>query len=98
MNYYENSISIPSLHVRGETDAIIFPEMSIELEESFEENSRQTIVHPGGHYFAATVQQKQDYINFFQDRLQEFLELKEVQSASEENTLVVESNSNHDSE
>lgn len=78
MNYYEDIIKIPSLHIRGETDDIITPDMTIELENCFDELTSHRIVHPGGHYFASTVQQKQDYINFFQNRLQEYLEAKEV--------------------
>lgn len=79
-NYYEQKISIPSLHIFGETDEIIPKSMSIELAESFEEPN--LLPHPGGHYFPATTQQKQIYIDFFQDQLQDYLEAKEILEAN----------------
>lgn len=84
-NFYETKITIPSLHIFGATDEIIPKEMSIELAECFEEPNLLT--HPGGHYFPATTQQKQIYIDFFQDQLQDYLEAKEIVEANIENTV-----------
>lgn len=76
MNYYCNEITVPSLHIYGETDEIIPKEMSMELMECFEEPS--VLKHPGGHYFPATAAQKEAYIDFFMDQLQDYLEAKEL--------------------
>lgn len=84
-NYYYCPITIPSLHIYGETDEIITKEMSLELAEHFDEPS--FITHPGGHYFPATTQQKQLYIDFFMDQLQDYLEEKELAAAEEEETM-----------
>lgn len=76
-NYYEDLISIPSLHIMGETDEIIPIQMSKSLANCFDE---PTIVeHLGGHYFAATAQQRPHYIDFFKKRLIEYLEHKELE-------------------
>uniref|UniRef100_A0A1A9V5H8 FSH1 domain-containing protein n=1 Tax=Glossina austeni TaxID=7395 RepID=A0A1A9V5H8_GLOAU len=77
---YEESIVIPTLHVYGLSDEIIPKEMSKELTNNFK--NVEILEHNGGHYFAATAQQKQTYINFFQDRLQEYLENMELQQTS----------------
>lgn len=84
-NYYEETILWPSLHIFGDADEIIPPEMSESLTHVFEE---PTIVrHPGGHYFAAKSKQKQLYVEFFRDRLQEHLEKIEFEKADEIATL-----------
>lgn len=76
-NYYEDLITIPSLHVMGETDEIIPYQMSKSLAMCFDE---PTIVeHLGGHYFAATTLQRPHYIEFVKKRLVEFLEQKELE-------------------
>lgn len=76
-NYYEEIVSIPSLHIMGETDEIIPIQMSKSLAMCFEE---PTIVeHLGGHYFAATAQQRPYYVDFFKNRLIEYLEKKELE-------------------
>ncbi|XP_053946360.1 esterase CG5412 [Anastrepha ludens] len=77
---YEESITIPTLHIYGLTDDIIPKEMSKNLAAYFKQ--AEVLEHPGGHYFPATAQQKQTYINFFQDRLQEYLENLELQQAT----------------
>ncbi|XP_065371801.1 esterase CG5412 [Calliphora vicina] len=77
---YEESIIIPTLHVYGLSDEIIPKEMSQELANHFK--NVEVLEHNGGHYFPATSQQKQTYINFFQDRLQEYLENLELQQTS----------------
>lgn len=73
---YENKISIPSLHVYGLNDEIIPKTYSENLRDAFE--APQFITHEGGHYFPATVNEKQTYINFFQDQLQAYLEDREM--------------------
>lgn len=76
-NYYEDLITIPSLHIMGESDDIIPNEMSKSLAMCFDE---PTIVeHLGGHYFAATALQRHDYIEFIRKRLVEYLEQKELE-------------------
>ncbi|XP_068155238.1 esterase CG5412 [Drosophila tropicalis] len=80
MSAYEERISIPALHVYGLTDEIIPKEMSQALVNHFK--NVDILEHDGGHYFPAKAQQKQTYINFFQDRLQEFLEQQELQQSS----------------
>jgi hypothetical protein len=79
--YYAEKITMPTLHVMGETDNVIpkgrkkeysgpilrlnlcvILEMSIELSECFENVTCST--HPGGHYVAASGQQKAVYLDF----------------------------------
>jgi len=77
-NCYETKISIPSLHISGESDEIIPNEISVRLEQAFE---NPTIVHhAGGHYLPASANEKQSYVNFFQDQLQRHLEEKELKN------------------
>lgn len=77
---YEESIVIPSLHIYGTSDDIIPQEMSKTLAAQFK--NVETLEHSGGHYFPATSHQKQTYVNYFQDRLQEYLENLELQNSS----------------
>lgn len=77
MNYYEDLISIPSMHIAGTTDNIIHSEMSMALSVCFEDPT--IVLHPGGHYFAATAVEKDSYTEFFRKRLIEHLERKEFQ-------------------
>lgn len=79
LNYYEESIIIPSLHIYGETDTIIPQIMSDSLASVFEEPT--VVTHPGGHYFAATSHQRQIYIDFLRNRLVDYLEQKELERA-----------------
>lgn len=85
---YEESVIIPTLHIYGLSDEIIPKEMSQDLANHFK--NVEVLEHNGGHYFPATAQQKQTYINFFQDRLQEYLENLELQQTS--NAQFVEEN------
>ncbi|ALC47195.1 CG5412 [Drosophila busckii] len=80
MSAYEERITIPTLHVYGLTDEIIPKDMSESLAANFK--NVEVLEHNGGHYFPATAAQKQAYINFFQDRLQEYLEHLELQQSS----------------
>ena len=83
---YEDAINIPSLHIYGLTDAIIPKEMSIALSTHF--SCAEILEHSGGHYFPATSQQKQIYIDYFRDRLVDHLENKELNTAT--NALFIE--------
>ena len=68
--YYEKKITIPSLHVIGDTDQVIPKDMSEELLEIF---TNTTVVrHPGGHFIPTTSQQKKAYLEF----LKPFLEAR----------------------
>lgn len=79
MSAYEERIQIPTLHIYGLTDEIIPKEMSEALAANFK--NVEVLEHNGGHYFPATAQQKQTYVNFFEDRLQEYLEHMELQQS-----------------
>lgn len=84
LNYYNDNISIPSLHIFGDTDEIIRNDMSQELASIFVEP--QILTHAGGHYFPATTQQKKFYKEYFQDLLQAHLEAMELELANDTNT------------
>lgn len=86
LNYYEETIMIPSLHIFGETDAIIPSDMSEALAATFEEP--RIVTHPGGHYFAAQSNLKQIYVEFFRDRLVEYLENKELEKVDHAATIL----------
>uniref|UniRef100_A0A182NGD8 Serine hydrolase domain-containing protein n=1 Tax=Anopheles dirus TaxID=7168 RepID=A0A182NGD8_9DIPT len=88
LNYYENKIQIPSLHIYGETDEIITKDMSESLAEAFLDP--EVLTHSGGHYFPAQASLKETYVEFFRDQLQQHLEAKELQNATEENTFHLE--------
>lgn len=75
-NHYETKISIPSLHAYGLNDEIISHELSMKLESYFE--YPKVITHPGGHYFPATANEKQIYVDFYQDQIIKYLEEKEL--------------------
>lgn len=52
--------------------------MSMLLEEGFDYPKR--VHHLGGHYFPASVNEKEFYVSFFQDQLQKHLEDKELKN------------------
>ncbi|XP_037045164.1 esterase AGAP003155 isoform X2 [Bradysia coprophila] len=87
LNYYDDTITIPSLHIFGETDNVIPNEMSEELADIFDDP--QILRHSGGHYFPSTTQQKEFYRNYFQDMLQEYLEAKEIENANALNSVTI---------
>lgn len=95
-NYYDSPTDIPSLHIFGETDEIIPREMSELLASTF--RVKKILTHPGGHYFPATTKQKQVYIDYFQDQLQEYLEAKEIENANPNNLIPLEMGDDDDSE
>ncbi|XP_003708427.1 esterase AGAP003155 isoform X2 [Megachile rotundata] len=57
--YYDGKISIPSLHIYGETDQVIPAESAKEINEMF--INKVTLTHIGGHY----VPSKKDYYKEF---------------------------------
>lgn len=61
--------------------------MSELLASRFE--TKEILIHPGGHYFPATKLQKDIYVNFIQDRLQDYLEALEIFNASEQNSIIL---------
>lgn len=90
LNYYENKVQIPSLHIFGETDEIIPKEMSQALLSTFIDP--QVLTHPGGHFLPAQAVQKPAYVEFFRDRLQYHLEAKEIENATAENSIMLDEN------
>ena len=76
-NLYEIKIPIPSLHVYGLNDEIICHELSLKLLDSFE--NPQVKTHEGGHYVPSSSKEKQCYVDFFRNHLENYLEYKEMQ-------------------
>jgi len=60
-----HKISIPSLHVYGDTDGVIPKPMSIDFLEVFEDP--QSLNHPGGHFVPAAGPQKAVFNKFLDD-------------------------------
>lgn len=78
--YYSDSIlSIPSMHIYGSSDEIIPQKMSEKLSNYFVRDRRIDILHSGGHFFPASSQQKQHYIDFLRDMLIIKLENRELE-------------------
>lgn len=61
-SYYQEPITVPSLHVLGETDHVIPAELSRELASVFKEPV--ILTHPGGHFMPASLPQKKAYLEF----------------------------------
>ncbi|XP_053605274.1 esterase AGAP003155 [Plodia interpunctella] len=70
--FYDEEISLPSLHVYGESDSIIPKEMSESLINLF----LKPVVaeHSGGHYVACSGSIKDAYLDFLHDRYQDIYE------------------------
>ena len=47
---YDKTIQIPSLHVRGELDAVVAESRMMALYDSWPDNKRTLLVHPGAHF------------------------------------------------
>ncbi|CAI4052167.1 hypothetical protein SKDZ_15G4160 [Saccharomyces kudriavzevii ZP591] len=47
---YDKAIEIPSLHVRGELDAVVAESRIMALYDSWPQNKRTLLVHPGAHF------------------------------------------------
>jgi len=61
----KNKLSLISLIVYGTNDELISMEMSKQLVELFDENSRTVVIHSGGHYVPSNECVKKHYIDFF---------------------------------
>ncbi|XP_063812192.1 esterase OVCA2 [Pseudophryne corroboree] len=61
-DFYKEPITIPSLHVYGDTDRVIPGEMSQELSSHFV--NPVILTHPGGHYIPVCAAQKKVYFPF----------------------------------
>ncbi|XP_065837208.1 esterase OVCA2-like [Oscarella lobularis] len=61
-HFYDSLISCPSLHVYGDTDAVIPKKWSEELAKGFV--TAQTHCHVGGHYLPATASDRSVYSTF----------------------------------
>lgn len=55
-------LSLPSLHVFGDTDRVIPSEESVQLASRF--TGAITVTHSGGHFIPAAVPQRQAYLKF----------------------------------
>ena len=60
--YYEEKVTLPTLHVMGETDKVIEKEMSVELSELYK--NKTVLEHRGGHFVPATSAEKPQYVAF----------------------------------
>ncbi|NWR90203.1 OVCA2 Esterase, partial [Furnarius figulus] len=61
-HFYRHPIALPSLHVVGDTDAVIAAALSTELARCFVEPV--LLAHPGGHFIPAAAAQKKAYLEF----------------------------------
>ncbi|OXB73402.1 UNVERIFIED_CONTAM: hypothetical protein H355_017056 [Colinus virginianus] len=62
LHFYREPIALPSLHVVGDTDAVIAAHLSAELARCFVEPV--VVTHPGGHFVPVAAPQKQAYLDF----------------------------------
>ncbi|KAK3925363.1 Esterase OVCA2 [Frankliniella fusca] len=74
-NLYNETLSLPTLHVFGESDTVIPEEMSKALVDFCEE--KQIILHPGGHYMPSNSHFKEAYMKFLTLRLAEKVDCPE---------------------
>lgn len=65
---YETKVTIPTLHVFGETDGVIPKDMSEELLQHYE--NYNTLQHPGGHFLPSSSPQKKIYIQFLEQQIE----------------------------
>ncbi|KAM3933268.1 esterase OVCA2 isoform 2-T2 [Leptodactylus fuscus] len=61
-HFYKEPITVPSLHVFGDTDRVIPKDMSQELAAHFV--NPVLVTHPGGHYIPVCAEQKKLYFTF----------------------------------
>uniref|UniRef100_A0A0B6Z5Z1 Serine hydrolase domain-containing protein n=1 Tax=Arion vulgaris TaxID=1028688 RepID=A0A0B6Z5Z1_9EUPU len=66
--YYNQKITLPSLHVYGDSDQIIVHERSEELMSVFD--NPKTLRHPGGHFVPASAPHKKVYTDFLEEMIQ----------------------------
>ncbi|XP_033762026.1 esterase OVCA2-like isoform X2 [Pecten maximus] len=65
---YSTKVSLPSLHVFGDTDKVIQKEMSEELLPCY--TDKVILQHPGGHFIPASGPQKKAYTQFLDQMLE----------------------------
>ncbi|NXI81921.1 OVCA2 Esterase, partial [Rhipidura dahli] len=63
-HFYREPIALPTLHVVGDTDAVIAAPLSRELARCFVEPV--VLTHPGGHFIPAAAAQKKAYLEFLE--------------------------------
>ncbi|NXB88409.1 OVCA2 Esterase, partial [Vidua chalybeata] len=63
-HFYREPIALPTLHVVGDTDAVIAAPLSRELARCFVEPV--VLTHPGGHFIPAAPAQKKAYLEFLE--------------------------------
>ena len=63
--FYKTQISLPTLHVMGETDQVIEKEMSEDLATLY--GNKTVVCHKGGHFVPATSAEKSQYISFLKE-------------------------------
>ncbi|NXC51224.1 OVCA2 Esterase, partial [Penelope pileata] len=61
-HFYREPIALPSLHIVGDTDAVIAAHLSTELAQCFVEPV--IVSHPGGHFVPVAAPQKKAYLDF----------------------------------
>ncbi|NXK44445.1 OVCA2 Esterase, partial [Chauna torquata] len=61
-HFYREPIALPTLHVVGDTDAVIAAHLSRELAQCFVEPV--IVTHPGGHFVPVAAPQKKAYLDF----------------------------------
>lgn len=61
-HFYREPIALPTLHVVGDTDAVIAAPLSRELAQHFVEPV--VLSHPGGHFVPAAAPQRKVYLDF----------------------------------
>ncbi|NXT18892.1 OVCA2 Esterase, partial [Syrrhaptes paradoxus] len=61
-HFYREPITLPTLHVVGDADAVIAAPLSRELAQRFVEPV--VLSHPGGHFVPAAAPQKKAYLGF----------------------------------
>ncbi|XP_015736461.1 esterase OVCA2 isoform X1 [Coturnix japonica] len=61
-HFYRQPIALPSMHVVGDTDAVIAAHLSTELARCFVEPV--IVTHPGGHFVPVAAPQKEAYLQF----------------------------------
>lgn len=63
-HFYREPIALPTLHVVGDTDAVIAAPLSRELAQCFVEPV--VLTHTGGHFIPAAAAQKKAYLEFLE--------------------------------
>ncbi|XP_030756803.1 esterase AGAP003155 [Sitophilus oryzae] len=67
LKYYQDEITLPSMHIYGTSDKIIPTEMSEALSLCFKDPV--VVVHDGGHYVPGSSKQKTEYRDFLETQM-----------------------------